>query len=631
MEEAPPPPYPSRDAPPDASSSAASALRPALDATPPEAPPTYTFPKSFTVGGRYTAAPFVNTHQLKDHLVLLHAFAELKNEVEGLGDGQIRHMPADKARRWTWFVGLAVERFETWCKALKPSQLEKGLQTILPPIDVFMVWHAYLLNPGWYAEDVERVVELRGLKKAGDVLAASLGENLGTLIVSEPSAARVAQWVKLTATPFDPFEAASLSQYRVITCPKCSATVHASFMTDTGTGYLQHSFMTPCPNTECQFQITHDALALRKLALDLSTHRPRSEPQGFLAPLTNCIHSSGTLHTPINPVDLARGWTTRAAMLNHHKLKRPDYKEPGVLLENLAYADFIMQQANYDFGTLKNMLAANMRGNGGRLIGRITSAYTDDKLFSVELILRQGTFVAKMHELQWTRPGFFDTLEDETALRHAIARYHAFLDLMSSSPASFFVPTLDIDLAWHTHQLMASNYSNDTRQYVGRFIDHDDKVAESQLASSFDITCRAWKERYGVQYMHCGCPLPGDTIGQKLSRLIGAHATQNKTPYLVSPMHAATHPSDHNAVFALRRMRAGEIAQRERRAKIAQREQRDGTISVHDPAFLTPVPLYEAASLSLNAPGCAATTGSVISAACAVVRASGRILCKYAE
>ena len=46
-----------------------------------------------------------------------------------------------------------------------------------------------------------------------------------------------------------------------------------------------------------------------------------------------------------------------------------------------------------------------------------------------------------------------------------------FLDLMASSPASFFVPTLDIDLAWHTHQLMAKNYRTDCTTYVGRFID----------------------------------------------------------------------------------------------------------------------------------------------------------------
>jgi Glycine-rich domain-containing protein-like len=97
-----------------------------------------------------------------------------------------------------------------------------------------------------------------------------------------------------------------------------------------------------------------------------------------------------------------------------------------------------------------------------------------------------------MHALQWTDPHFFESSEDEIALQHAIARYHAFvlfyfpvstfvlsttldensfLDLLSTSPASFFVPTLDIDLVWHTHQLMAQKYDADCRAFVGRFID----------------------------------------------------------------------------------------------------------------------------------------------------------------
>ena len=115
-----------------------------------------------------------------------------------------------------------------------------------------------------------------------------------------------------------------------------------------------------------------------------------------------------------------------------------------------------------------------------------------------------------MAHLGWTKPGFFGAPEDEVVLQHAIARYHAyvslssssdsfvclrflfrsyaalishcvtvadsctmvrFLDLMSSSPASFFVPTLDIDLVWHTHQLMNVQYETDCKRYVGRFID----------------------------------------------------------------------------------------------------------------------------------------------------------------
>ena len=48
---------------------------------------------------------------------------------------------------------------------------------------------------------------------------------------------------------------------------------------------------------------------------------------------------------------------------------------------------------------------------------------------------------------------------------------NSFLDLMASSPTSFFVPTLDIDLVWHTHQLMSIQYESDCTTYVGRFID----------------------------------------------------------------------------------------------------------------------------------------------------------------
>ena len=98
-----------------------------------------------------------------------------------------------------------------------------------------------------------------------------------------------------------------------------------------------------------------------------------------------------------------------------------------------------------------------------------------------------------MHALGWTTPGYFDSSQDAAALAHAIARYHAyvhpfssplsscarsqsgfrrrFLDLMSAPTSTSFVPTLDIDLAWHTHQLAAGRYSEECMQYVGRFVD----------------------------------------------------------------------------------------------------------------------------------------------------------------
>ncbi|KAF8191598.1 hypothetical protein K438DRAFT_1591296 [Mycena galopus ATCC 62051] len=124
--------------------------------------------------GHPKTKPFVHASQIKDHLALLNAFAELKISVEGMTNAGIRHLPSDNERRWALFIGMAVERFELWCKELQPSHSEKGIAAILPPIDVLMVWHAYLLNPGWYAEDRERLKELKGLHQAGNGFAALL-------------------------------------------------------------------------------------------------------------------------------------------------------------------------------------------------------------------------------------------------------------------------------------------------------------------------------------------------------------------------------------------------------------------------------------------------------------------------
>ena len=57
-------------------------------------------------------------------------------------------------------------------------------------------------------------------------------------------------------------------------------------------------------------------------------------------------------------------------------------------------------------------------------------AYSDEKIYSVELVgavLRQGTFVGKMYDLGWTRPEYFHGKQDELALHHALARYHAYV------------------------------------------------------------------------------------------------------------------------------------------------------------------------------------------------------------
>jgi hypothetical protein len=114
-----------------------------------EAPPPYTFPTSFRIGSRQTRKLLVTPAQLKGHLALLRAFHSLRCIVDEAKDDRI---PAwvksmESERRWAWYVGLAVERFERWCKSSRHWTTSSFLNYHLPPCDVIMVWHAYLLNP----------------------------------------------------------------------------------------------------------------------------------------------------------------------------------------------------------------------------------------------------------------------------------------------------------------------------------------------------------------------------------------------------------------------------------------------------------------------------------------------------
>jgi hypothetical protein len=100
----------------------------------------------------------------------------------------------------------------------------------------------------------------------------------------------------------------------------------------------------------------------------------------------------------------------------------------------------------------------------------------------------------------WIRsPGCSFTLEQ------ACERYNNFLKLFKFYPKQLMVPTLDIDLAWHTHQLSARQYRNATERICGRFIDHNDKLGQSSLDLGFMETRRLYAIRFGAEYDRCLC------------------------------------------------------------------------------------------------------------------------------
>ncbi|KAG8946579.1 hypothetical protein FRC04_011557 [Tulasnella sp. 424] len=179
--EAPPPTYTQVDAP--------SAV-PAPDALPgysdSNAPPSGVFipspgiddklPNHFKVNDQYVKAQ-VFPSDLEAHLVLLGAFHRLREEVRTFkGKADIPMEPDD---RYAVFLQRAVYRFEQWAVRMiggegqEEEELGGGAPRILapnevPPLDVMMVWHTYMLNPRTYYEDCMR--KLPGLLRIGNTI-----------------------------------------------------------------------------------------------------------------------------------------------------------------------------------------------------------------------------------------------------------------------------------------------------------------------------------------------------------------------------------------------------------------------------------------------------------------------------
>ena len=91
------------------------------------------------------------------------------------------------------------------------------------------------------------------------------------------------------------------------------------------------------------------------------------------------------------------------------------------------------------------------------------------------------------------------------ALFKANTRYHKFLLLMNrkaygSKKTINLVPTLDIDLCWHTHQLFPVSYRRWCTEHLGTVINHDDTIGRGDLNVGLRRTSLAWYDAYREPY-----------------------------------------------------------------------------------------------------------------------------------
>ncbi|PRP81752.1 glycine-rich protein [Planoprotostelium fungivorum] len=108
----------------------------------------------------------------------------------------------------------------------------------------------------------------------------------------------------------------------------------------------------------------------------------------------------------------------------------------------------------------------------------------------VDTVKRQMKFQQKVLPLS----------SDEDSRKSSIDRYYKFMLLLPSEEP--LVPTLDIDLAWHTHQLFARKYKNWTEKHSGCWIDHDDTQSEGAKKhhNALRDTAIRWYKTYKCKY-----------------------------------------------------------------------------------------------------------------------------------
>uniref|UniRef100_J3N9M9 Glycine-rich domain-containing protein-like n=1 Tax=Oryza brachyantha TaxID=4533 RepID=J3N9M9_ORYBR len=109
------------------------------------------------------------------------------------------------------------------------------------------------------------------------------------------------------------------------------------------------------------------------------------------------------------------------------------------------------------------------------------------------------------------------TMHDRRFLEEALARYKGFLYLIKTNQENkmklFRVPTYDVDVMWHTHQLHPATYCHDMRKLLGRVLEHDDTDDDRSEGKKLDVgfsgTTEQFENSFGSRYWKAGAMYRG--------------------------------------------------------------------------------------------------------------------------
>ncbi|KGO40366.1 Protein of unknown function DUF1399 [Penicillium expansum] len=529
------------------------------------------------------ASTTVTRDQCVVHLKFLAVLADLRDAISsddglfGILDAEAEQFPNElnearariREKRWAVYTARAVERYTKWWSTglprSRPMATINDLESIdyesilncgtivawstenLPPLDILMVWHAHSLNPRNFLEDCIRYGKMSTWVTGFPWEAIDRGIDNHTMeyTVSEQAQQLFEQklnfkWNNLHDPPTKNVKCHCCGWANAVPWTEARFGGLVAYAYKFSSGYADYSFEVKC--FSCEHIIDHGRLKVAKFRKDLEAALDKDLPMPGSFTNLYGIPEGGSTATADPRAFRDMLFPTRVVQaarkgLLHLTDGRVDMSH-GVYLKSLQYSEKIQFR-------------------------RMMSRYWDNlgpfALDLVGAVIRQGTFVDKMDKIDWLHsPTVFNTMD------RLIKKYEVFFQIMIENPDKMAVPTLDVDLAWHTHQLSPSRYYKYSTSQVKlgstrMFIDHDDKVDEGKLSDGFAWTSKMYRRiTDGGIYSECTCWYCEATRTPDLySRLITVgSASRARTaadllhdrPDISSDPNKNPHISSHNAV-----------------------------------------------------------------------------------
>ena len=555
------------------------------------------------------------------HLKLLEAFHQLRENIalrDGLFNifdsyAHSQYSDSEKAnvltqireKRWAIYIAKAVKRFEVWwTRCIQPDAKKadwskesevsavEGLKMKfekenLPALDVIMVWHAYQLNPREFLEDCIRhgKMEFWRLGLPWAIIDACI--NNDTFEFEAPSVAAETFVVK-TGLPWDSNDDLEPNKTTLFCPSNCGTKLRVAWTTTdhpdmwnrradaeleaghSACGLADKKFRVQCPN--CGQVIDHEILKLKKFGDDVSAL------ENDKVPMPGTILSlNGKPEQPINfdrhPAyfpnrligkvkghDRIRPELQQICPQSGH-VKRGVYQDArgAITTANLSAVRGVIEKHLQDRSYIKtcnHTFTGKLQRAEKVAIRKMMSHYWENSsVFGLDLVgavVRQSSFIEKMHSIDWLH-----SPACSATMKRLINKYTRYVEIIATHPLSVAVPTLDVDLAWHTHQLSPPAYYRYTTEKTNTFIDHDDKIDETKLSTSFEWTSKIYQKMYHEVYSECTCwycESIRESHTSSLGRAFGSNKTiesqLDKLHSVPQPQAGRTGPhiSAHNAI-----------------------------------------------------------------------------------